>query len=318
MKNFFKLKKKEKASALTTQEQIPELKANPKLKSTFVGKYEILDSVLKFYVMKGSFKKRWVTVKEIPVFEITAVESFSDRLSLTVKGVTESFVIQKKGESFSELRDQIVGVLDEKRRNLENNEKVSFRRSDLVRSINASVGVVDIAFDILRALQVKTVNWSFLETYSNALGKNMNFSGQTMPPFNLDFSKLDAAVKMQALNEVSKETFKVLKSLYGYFEGLKPEDDLQEAHPNFEDAKGVILAYYELNDLLFGKIVGEKDNKKESSAVETALQDLSNKTHFKVNFEMLKSNIDKMDAEKDNDSVVEETRELFKEQLKQL
>ena len=315
---FGRKKKKVGADALAQENPLPKRKTKPKLKGLIIVKYEISENILKFLVAKGLFKKRWVAIREIPVNEITGVESLGNELTVTWKGVTDSFVIKKKGESFSKLRDQIQGLLDEQQKTLESNTKASLRRSDLAEVINGSVGVVDLSFDMLMGLQVKIVNWASLETYANDLGENLNFAGQTMAPLSLDFSKVTDAMKSQIPKKVSQETFNVLKSIYGYFDELKLEEDLQEAHPNFRDAKATILAYYTLNDLLLGKIVGEKDNKKESLVLETALQNLAKETNFKVKFEDLMDSFDKMGSDVDVESVIEDSREIFKEQLKNI
>jgi hypothetical protein len=292
-------------------------KVKPRPKGIIVTKYELSDGVLKFYVAKGLFKKRWVTIKEIPVNEITGVEGMGNELTVTWKGDAYSFVI-KKGDLFSKLRDQIQGLLDEQRKILESNDKATLRRSDLAELINTSVSIVDLLFDVLIDLQVKTVDWSSLETYANSLGENSSFAGQTMAPLSLDFSKVTKAIKSKALKKASKETFNVLKSIYDYFDNLNLEEDLQEAHPSFEEAKAVILAYYTLNDLLLGKIVGENDAEEEILVLETVLQDLAKETNFKVNVEALKGCIDKVGVESDNQAVIGDVRGIFRDQLKQL
>jgi hypothetical protein len=308
-------RKKMKTAEQSTQEK--PSKPKPKPKGTTVAKYELSHGVLKFFVTKGLLKKRWVAIKEISVNEITGVESLGNELTVTWKGDTYSFVL-KKGEMFSELRDQIQGLLDDQQKTLESTTKVSLRRSDLAELINASVGIVDFSFDVLLALQVKTVDWTWLETYAEGLGENLNFAGQTMATLSLDFSKVNDAIKSRALKKASKETFNVLKSIYDYFYNLKLEEDQLETHPNSKDTKAVILAYYTLNDILLGKIVGEKDIKEEILVLETALRDLGNETNVKVNVEKLKSCIDMVGVESDNLTVIDDARGIFREQLKQL
>ena len=297
---------------------LPGVMAKPKPKGIPVTKAEITNYTVNFSVAKGLLKKRLVTVKEIPVAEITAVEGLHNELTVTWKGAADSFVLQKKGESFGKLRDQIQGLIDEQQKTRENNAKAALRRSDLAQVIEGSMGVVDLSFDMLMALQVKKVNWEGLEAYVNDLGQNFAFAGQTMAPFSLDFSKVSEAIKNQVPEKVSQETFNLLQSIYGYFDELNLEEDLQTAHPNFSDAKAVISAYYTLNDLLLGKIVGEKNNKKESQVLEVALQNLANETNFKVNFEDLLDSFTKMGSDFDVESVIWDSREIFKEQLKNI
>ena len=307
-------KRKKETSALSAQENPPKVKP----KGLAVTKFELSDNTVKFFVAKGFRKKRLVVIKEIPVYEINSIEHFGNELSVTWKGVTDLFFMEKKAESFGKLCDEVNGLLEEQRKTLEDNQKATLRRNDLTEIINASIGIIDLSFDALIGLQEKRVNWSRLEGYSSGLGEKLSFNGQTMAPLNLDFSKIALAIKKHVPKETSKEAYSILKSIYGYFNGLKLDDDLKETHPNFQNAKAVILAYYTLNDLLLGKIVGEKDSTKESLSLEGVLQNLANETNVKVDIEELKGTIDRMGIESDRESVIEDTRAIFKEQLKQL
>lgn len=300
----------------TIQEKSP--KPKPKAKGLAVTKYEVSDNKVTFFAAKGVVKKRWVLIKEIPVYEITSIESFGNELSINWNGAVYSFVFKKKSESFGPLRDQIQGLLEEQKKTMESNEKVHLRKSDLTGVINASIGIVDLSFNILMGLHEKRVNWTRLESYADSLGNNLNFKGQTMAPSNLDFAKVSAAIKRQVPKEISKEAYNILKSIYGYFEGLKPDVDLKENNLNIQKAKAVILAYFTLNDLLFGKVIGEKDSQKESLALEGVLQGLANESNVKVNVEELNVSVDRFGVEGDSESVIEDTRAIFMEQLKQL
>ena len=138
-----------------------------------------------------------------------------------------------------------------------------------------------------------------------------------MPPLNMDFSKISSAIKSQLPKETSNEAYSILKAAYEYFDGLNLDDDPKEDHPNFHDAKSVILAYFMLNDLLLGKVVGDKENTEEFSELESVLQNLAAKTNFKVNIDELEGVINKIDVDSKRESIVERSREIFKQQLKQ-
>jgi hypothetical protein len=297
---------------------VQENQPKPKTKGIPVIKVEVIDDTVKFFDAKGFLKKRLVVVKEIPVYEIERIENFGNELSVTWKDVTDTFFMKKKAESFGKLRDEVNRMLEEKRKSLENNEKSTLRRNELLGVINASIGIIDLSFDVLIGLQAKRINWQQVEDHSHGFGENLSFTGQTMPPLNLDFSNVSSAIKRQVPKETSKEAYNILKTIYGYFNGLSLDDDLKDYRPNLQNAKAVILAYYTLNDLLLGKVVGDKENKKENSQLETVLQNLANETNFKVNIDELKGSIDKMGLESDRESVIEESRGIFKEQLKQL
>ncbi|HLN90007.1 MAG TPA: hypothetical protein VK253_08075 [Candidatus Binatia bacterium] len=283
-----------------------------KPKSRAVAKYEVSEGVLKFFDAKGFPKKRWALIKEIPISEVSNVENFGNELNITWNGVVYSFVLKKKSESFSELRDQIRGLLEQQQKTEEITDQASLRKIDLTGLVNVSIGIVDLTFDILMGLHEKRIDWMRLEGSADKLGRSWNFTSQTVAPLNLDFEKVSAAIGKQIPKEVAKETFIILKSIYTYFEGLKPAD-MEKVH--FQNAKLSILAYYTLNDLLFGKVIGEKDSRKESLALEDILLSLANESNVKVNFEELQVNMDRLDAEMIDENTIEEARAIFKKKL---
>ena len=298
----------------SSDQQKPQKK---KPKGLEVGKFEVSDNTAKFFAAKGFGKKQWVAVREIPVLEIEHVENSGNELSVTWKGATDSFFTKEKGDSFSKLVEQINGILENQRKTVETNEKAALRRRELLEVIKSSISTVDLSFDVLIGLQNKRIDWRQLEAYANGFSENLKFNGQTLPPLNLDFSKIASAVKTQAPNEASKEAFNVLKATYEYINGLKPDEDIKENLPSVQTAKTLILAYFLLNDLLFGKFVGDKETSKETSELETALQSLA-EGNFKVDVEELKRGIDRISLEGNKQAVVEDNRAIFKEQLKQL
>jgi hypothetical protein len=226
--------------------------------------------------------------------------------------------LQAQADSSGELHNEANGMLEEQPTLLENKEKAALRSSELLGVINASVGIVDLSFDVLIGLNENRINWQQLDGYSNGFGENFSFAGQSMPPLNLDFSKVFSAIKSRIPEETAKETYNILEAVYVYFNGSNFDDDIKESLLNFQNAKDVILAYFLLNDLLLGMVVGDKENKEEKGQLETVLQNLSNKSNFKVNAEGLRGSIDKTGFESDMESVIEDSRKIFKEQLKQL
>jgi hypothetical protein len=304
-------RRKEKTAA---QEEAPKAKPKPKQKGLATDKYELSDATVKFFAAKGFPKKKWVILKEIPIQEITDVESSGNDLSVTWNGVVYFFVLRKKGELFVSLRDQIQGLLTTQTKTVADTEKANRRKSDLAAAINASVGVVDVSFDVLMGLHEKRVNWVRLEGIVEGLGLGLKVDGGMVAPLNLDFKNLSAAVKAQVPKETSQEAYAILKSIYGYFDALKP-DDSQNA--DFQNTKAAILAYYTLNDLLFGKVIGDRDSEKESLALEGFLAGLAKESNVKVSFEELKVCLDGFGGQAEN-GVVEDARALFRAQLKLL
>ena len=307
-----KLRRKQPEDSSDQQKQ-----QKKKPKGLEVDKFDISDNTVKFFAAKGLGKKQWIVVREIPVLEIEHVENLDNELSVTWKGITDSFFTKEKTDSFGKLVEQINGILEDQRKTSETNEKTALRRSELLAVVNAAIGIVDLSFDVLFGLQNKRINWQQLEAFANGLGENLNFTGQTLPPLSLGFTKIASAVKTQVPNEASKEAFNILKVTYEYFSGLNPAEDMKENPLNFQTVKTLILAYLLLNDLLLGRFVGDKETSRETSELEIALQSLA-EVNFKVDIEELKRSIDNISLEGDKQTIIEHSLAIFKEQLKQL
>jgi hypothetical protein len=312
---LFGRKKKQPPQAGSVQEAPAKPKPS-KLTGLKVAKYEVAEDKIKFSNMKGLFKKRWVVEKEYPIYEVTAVESIGNWLSLTWNNVAYQFML-KKGESFAKLQEQIQTMQIERQKANALNERVALRKADLLGLIDRSLPIVDSSFDILIGLHAKRVDWRQIEACAQTLGPSFSYKPTTLPQLELDFAAIGIAVKSQVAKDTSKETLSALKAVHGYFIGLKPEDDLAGFYPNFEHAKAAVLAYYTLNDLLLARVVGEKDSKKEIAYLEELLKTFEG-TAVKVDSAALLGAVDGASVEASRGNAVFEVRALFREQLKQL
>ena len=97
--------KRKQSSNSEGQEDPPKKKQ----KGIEVAKVEVSDNIAKFFAAKGLGKKQWIVVREIPVLEIERIEKFGNELSVTWKGVTDSFFTKEKTDLFSKLVDQVNG-----------------------------------------------------------------------------------------------------------------------------------------------------------------------------------------------------------------
>lgn len=214
--------------------------------------------------------------------------------------------------------DKNSGVIEDQQDSSVNNVKAALRGNELLKAINASIGIVDLSFDILIGLQNKRIDWQQLEDYTDGLGEKLNFTAESIPHLNLDFSKFSLAIKGQIPRETAKEAYNILAAVHGYFRGLRLDNEIEGSLPNFREAKALVSAYFMLNDLWLGKVAGDNENEKEKSQLETVLQNLAEKGNFKVNFQALWGCLDKTCPMIDIASVIEESRGIFKEQLKVL
>jgi hypothetical protein len=314
---FGRHKKEANQTPQQSTEQAPP-KPKKKLTGLSITKYEIAGEKIKFQDIQGLFKKRLVTVKEFPIYEVSAVESSANWLSLIWKDETYSFLLKKKTDSFAKLQEQIQSMLLEHKTALEKQDKTTLRRKELLNALDVFLPIVDSSFDILMGLHQKRADWSHLEAIMQPLGNSFSFKAESLPPLEINFSNISAAIESQAAKETSKETFNALKTIHDYFQGLKAEDDLADGIPNFEHVKAVIMVYYTLNDLLLAKITGERDSKIEVSYLDSMIKMLSMATNVKLGSETLLAIVNRLDVGVNRVDVVGVARALFREQLKLL
>jgi hypothetical protein len=290
----------------------------PILERLTVTKYELSDIAVKFFNLKGFLKKRLVLIIEIPISEIASIENFGNELTITWHGSDYKFVSKKKNESFSSLVGQIRSLQEQLQKAAETEQEVIQIKNELSKIMNSSIDIVDLAFNILNGLSRKRIDWGRLEGYANNMESNYNSKEQTKIPLLLDFKKISAATKKQEPKTLSKETLAILRTIYWHFDNLKLDCDPKKASWALKNAKSVILAYYTLNDLMLGKIIGDSNSGEEVLALEKTLLELEKESSVKFAFEQLKINLDKLSVEGESGRVIEDTRNIFKEQLKLL
>jgi hypothetical protein len=177
-----------------------------------ISEYELSNDTLKFFKVEGLLKKKRLQIKEIPIYEITKIDSYGNELNVTWNGVTSLFSSKNRIKSFSELQQKILVMQEEHQKNLELNEKTNLRKTDLNSIIPASMETIDLSFNILMGLNLKRINWKPLQGYSDNLKENLNLQLQTMNPLMLNFSKIASAIIKQDPKKTSKEVYTILKS----------------------------------------------------------------------------------------------------------
>ena len=292
--------------------------AKASLRNLGSGTLELIDNTIKFHIEKGYFKKRKEIAREIPMTDIESINRVGNEFSITWKGVTDIFVIEET-ELVGTIYERINEALKEQRKMLEDKEAAKQKRNELAKTLSVAMEIVDSLFDVLRSLHGR-VDWNRVEGYLKRSEENVrSFTGQKIGTINLEFTKLSLAIKEHLPEEISKETYSILRVLYEYFSGLTSKNEfLEEIHPNYHDAKTTILAHYTLNDIILGTIVGDEEIGKESNELVMMLDDLSKGTDLKINVDAIKDIINKLGMEKGKESVIEESRAVFRQQLKEL
>ena len=308
------LRKQRSAKAVS-----PESTAKARLKNLGSGTLEFIDNTtIRFYIEKGLFKKRKKIAREIPITDIENIEQVGNEFRIKWKGVTDIFAMEK-AELVGTINERVTEALKEQRKMLEDKEAAKQKRNELTKILSVAIEIVDSLFDVLRSLQGR-VDWNRVEGYLKRSEENVrSLAGQKIGTINLEFTKLSLAIKERLPEEISKESYSILRSLYEYFSGLTSKNEfLEQIHPNYHDAKTTILLYYTLNDIILGTIVGDEEIGKESNELVMMLGDLSKGTDLKINVEAIKDIINKLGMKKGEESVIEESRAVFRQQLKEL
>ena len=282
------------------------------------GTLEFIDDTIKFQIETGRLRKRRELSREIPMSDIEAINRVGNELSITWKGSTDIFVIEK-AELVGTIFEKIPKASEEQKRLFEDKKVVKQQSNEVSKMVNAAMGITDSLFDILRSLH-GWVDWNRIENLlKKSVKKAEELTDQKITLLELDFSKLTLAIKERTQKEISKETFNLLKLLYDYFIGTDAENEtLKEIHPNYFDAKTTIQAHYLLNDIVLGSIIGDEEIGDEQKELLMTLDDLTKSTNLKINTNAIKTVICKLSDEKGKESVIEEGRMLFRLQLQDL
>jgi hypothetical protein len=281
------------------------------------GTLEFTDNTIKFHMERGRFKKHERIAREIPITDVENIEQAGNEFRITWKGVTDTFDVEKT-ESAGTIYEKVAEAFKEQRKILEDEEAAKQKRNELAEILNAAMGIVDSLFDVLRSLEWRA-DWNRVEGYLKRSEENVrSLTSQKTGTVNLEFTKLSSTIEERLPEEISKEVYDILKSLYEYFSGLTKNEFPERIHPNYQDVKTTITAYYTLNDIILGTVVGDEEIGKETNELMTMLDKLSKATDMKIDVDAINSTVNKLVMNKGEESVIEESRAVFRQQLKEL
>ena len=134
----------------------------------------------------------------------------------------------------------------------------------------------------------------------------------------LDYTNLSSAIKQQQREQITKETYSNLRLIYDHISKIASTNESpKQIHPNIQDTKTTIQAYYILNDIILGMLVEDRVEK-EINAFTAMLENLSKKSGLTINIDALNDTIEKVAVEQEKESAIEESRRLFRKHLEDL
>jgi hypothetical protein len=279
------------------------------------GMLELVNNNLKFYVEKGRFKKHIEIIREIPLTDVEKATLEGNELSVTWKGVADIFLVEKT-ESATTICEEINSAMRGQTEEAEDQKANDQKRIETAKIVTIAWEIGDYLFDLLMNLQGR-VDWNRQET---AL-KRFVESAKNLPTIetstaNLDSTRLEATIKAHRSEEVSKEAYGILKAIDAYLNKLAANGVLpQKIHPDYNDAKQMVLAYYTLNDIIFGTIVGDKEIEKEKNELALMLDRLSKTLELKIDVEVIKRAASSLVIGEIKEGIIEESREVFRQQF---
>jgi len=290
-------------------------KVKAKLENRGNGTMEFADGTLKFYVERGRFKKKSEVVREIPLTDIENAALSGTELSITWKGVADIFIVEKE-EPANAIFEEVDSALKKQKETLETERTPAQIPNDLIDTMKAFLETTDSLFDILMSLHGR-VDWNRLENALKSYEENAKLLPiQKTGTMIIDFTKLESAIRNSRLEEISKEVYDTLKSLKGQFNELALNNVLPEkVHPDYEDAKRIILAYYTLNDIIIGTIVGDKEINRERNELAAMLEGLAKTVELHIDVDAIIRVSDRLVNEKVDESLIEQNRTVFKQQI---
>ncbi|MGB9740248.1 MAG: hypothetical protein ACPLW5_00615 [Candidatus Bathyarchaeales archaeon] len=218
--------------------------------------------------------------------------------------------------------DKITETLNEKKKLSKAREEAIRKSKEIKKVLNYTLDVVDVLFNILRTLNGR-VDWNKIETYVNSIAdgvKTLESQIQKLPQTNLDLNALSSAVEERLPDKISQETINLLHTLQKYFEELisNEDDSIKELHPNFRDAKNILLAHYTLNDIILGVMIEDKEVAKENQEFTRILNDLAKSTKLKIEIGEIDRTLNKLPVESEKENIIMQLKSVFRQQLKEL
>jgi hypothetical protein len=282
------------------------------------GTLEFIDNTLKFHIKKGRFRKRKEISKEIPMAEIEGMNRVGNELCITWKGTTDTFVIEET-EFAGTIFEKIPETLKEQRGTLQDKELMEQKKNQISKVVSDAMKIADLLFNILMSLH-GWVDWNRIEVFSKRFEENVGtLTDEEIGKMELNLKKLLLAIEERLPEKISKEACDLLRTIHHYFGGLVSENEpLKEIHPNYSDGRTIIRAYYLLNDIALGTMVGDDEIGEEHNELVITLEKLSRATGLKINIEAIKDVITKLGEKKGKESAIERSRAVFRRQLSNL
>ena len=302
----------------------PETIVKSRLRNFGNGVLEVSNDTVKFYVETGRFRKHRETIRNIPIAEIESLERQENDLSITWKENTDVFAVAETSKVLA-IHERILAGLKEQQNPAEitvvETQKQPEATNQLVQGTASTIEVANALFNILRHLHGR-VDWKLVE-----LGfQQVDEASAKLKSLGTDFAHLDVtpisvAVQQRYPKDVADRTFEALKMLHKQLNGddSSTTEGADEPRPNKKDSRVLVLAFYVLNDMMIGAVVGDKDSEKETKELMILLNELTEQPGSRIDMSAVKTSFEKLSLGKEKQKEgFEEIKVMLELQLQEL
>lgn len=170
------------------------------------------------------------------------------------------------------------------------------------------VDILDPLFDLLMNLHGE-VDWNVVEN-SLKRCKVAKVLRAKVATKNLNLRNLSSFIRMRQPKDAALECNSLIKLLHSNALVLGSEGASEEAQPKFGALKSAILAYFVLNDVLLGQVLGDEEVGKEKSELANILDDFQQKVKSGLFGELINTL-----RKKKVDIAIDDSRTLLRKQL---
>jgi hypothetical protein len=291
--------------------------AKARLRNFGDGVLELTDDGIRFYVETGRFRKQRKISREIQFADIESVERQGNDLRIIWKDNTDMFALEQQSQIES-IHGRITAALKDRSKGEENKETANQELNELAQTTSYAIETAHSLFEILGNLHGR-VDWKLVEGSLMQFEENVGkLASQGANPVCLDIKPVLAAVQKHRPEEIAEKAYDVLKELYEHFDGLVSSEASEQFHPNRRDAKLTIQAIYVLNDMALGSVVDDDVVGKEGGELIKALEDLVKSSGSQIDVNAVKTSLNKLCNEKENQrAMMEEIKSTLEQKLKE-
>jgi len=293
------------------------------------GVLELSGGTLFFYTRKGLLRKKRIIVREISLLDIIDMKYSASELTIKWRSQdTVEDVFIADGRQLEALKGLAIALEEslreyerrekekaemERRRREELQKKAEEQREKLVQIFVYAAKIVDALFGILRSLESRT-KWDDAEEYLESSMKNIKALQRDVPALSLDFTKLSLAVRGHYRQETIDETYNILSQLYDHFVNtpfIEEDEEIKNIHPNLQDMRTLISAYYMINDIILGVMVEDENIQDEIDHFLELMEKAKNVEALKIDIDEIREALNRLLIEGEKESIIKKLKNLL-------